>query len=53
MLNLRMKIMLTRLKVLLLKIISFSPVLLKSKLTKCIANDIVNIDFELKKNRRL
>ncbi|MDR3596579.1 hypothetical protein [Clostridium sp.] len=48
-----MKIISTRVKVMLLKIISFSPVLLKSKLAKSIASDIVNIDFELKKNKIL
>ena len=53
MLKLRVKIIATRIKIMLLKVISFSPILLKSKLAKSIANDIINIDFELKKSRIL
>lgn len=45
------KIVSTRIKIVLLKITSFSPFILKKKLAKSIANDLVNIDFELKKNK--
>lgn len=49
MLILRIKIIITRAKVMILKNISFSPILIKSKLTKNIAKDLIKIDSELKR----